>query len=411
MRFTYQAKKGPGETVEGVIEAPTQDAAVAKIIGQGLVPVFVEGEGQGQARQSAAPARKQGISLPFGKKISRVQIYHFTKQMRVFLKSQVPILNSLYIIEGQATNPYFKGMIQSIIGAVREGANFSESLERFPGYFSPLYISMIKAGEASGRLDHSFNEISKYMEHEMQLSQKVKSSLAYPVVMISVGVATVIFLVTFVIPKLAVLFEDLSDGLPAMTRVLMSVSQFFSKYWLAIIGVMIISVISLYQNRNAPWQKKAVERLKKHIPVVKDVIYNQTLARLARSLSMLLSSGVSVAESISIATPLVEDEQSQAQMQGAYRQILSGGGLEESLKKNCLFLPDVFIKMIAVGESSGRLDEILGELADDYADAVEAQTKIVTSLIEPVSILVVGAILGLIVIAVLMPIFEMSFVM
>jgi type II secretory pathway component PulF len=410
MRFKYQAKKGPGETVEGAIEAPTQDMAVAKIIERGLVPVFVEGEGQGRAMQPAPPP-KRGFSLPFGKKVSKLQIYHFTKQMRVFLKSQVPILNSLYILEGQAVNPYLKRMVQSIIEAVREGANFSESLQKFPQYFSPLYISIIKAGEASGRLDHSFNEISKYMENEMQLSQKVKSSLAYPIVMVSVGIATVIFLVTFVVPKLAVLFEDLSDGLPTMTRVLMSVSQFFARYWLAVIGVAIVSAISIYQNRNSAWQKKAVERLKKNIPVVKDVIYNQSLSRLARSLAMLLSSGVPVAESISIATPLVEDEEAQAQMQSAYRQILAGGGLEETLRKNCRFLPEVFIKMIAVGESSGRLDEILGELADDYADTVEAQTKIVTSLIEPISILVVGAILGLIVIAVLMPIFEMSFVM
>ncbi len=321
------------------------------------------------------------------------------------------MLKSLYFIEEQTTNRQFKEIIKSIAEAIREGRSFSDSLSKIPQYFSPLYVNIIKAGEVSGKLDQSLDEITKYLDAERQLSQKVISSLTYPAVMVAVGFATILCIITFVIPKLRSLFEDFIDELPLATKILLDLSTFFSQYWLFLLIAVIGGIAFLLNTRGSKWQKRAIEKIKKNIPVVKDVIYNQALCRFARGMSILLFSGVSLLESIEISTPLIEDAQARKELNKACQQIIAGAGLEESLKENCTYIPDMFIKMVAVGEASGRLDEILKELADSYAEEVETTTKMVTSLIEPVAILVVGGILSFIVVAVLLPIFEMSMFM
>lgn len=408
MKYMYQAKKGPDDIIEGAIEAANQDMAVARIIERGLVPVLVEEEAVYLARKTKTAVSEKKVSF-FGRSVTRTHIYVFTKKLKTLLKSQVPILNSLYILEDQTTHKRFKEIISTIIGMVREGASFSESLEKFPQQFTPLYTSIIKAGEASGKLDSSLDQISRYLDQERQMSMKIKSSLAYPLVMIAVGIATVIFLMSFVIPKLNVLFEDFTERLPLVTKVLLQTSNFFSRYWMGVLIVFALFIVFILYTRGAVWQKRILNAIKKKTPVVNGIVYNQNLSRLARGLSVLLSSGVSILESLKIATPLVDDSASQRQLKEAYKQIVSGTGLEESLRNNCAFLPDIFIKMVAIGEASGRLDEILMELAESYADEVETKTKIVTSLIEPLAILIVGGVLSFIVIAVLLPIFEISF--
>ncbi|MFH1836538.1 MAG: type II secretion system F family protein [Candidatus Omnitrophota bacterium] len=405
MRFIYKAKKGPHELIEGAIEAANQDAAVSKIRQMGMVPMAIKADNASGEIKTVKKAKSFSFSRGG---ISKKQIYIFTKKLRVLLRSQEPLLKSLYFLEDQIDNVQFKEMIRSITELVREGLSFSESLAKFPKYFSSFYVSIIKAGEASGKLDNSLEEISRYLDNERQLSQKVMSALAYPAVMITVGLATIIFIITFVVPKMKSLFEDLADNLPLITKILLDVSEFFAQYWVFMFFGVIAAAAFLIWSREADWQKKAIEAIKKRIPVIKDVIYNQSLCRFSGGVSILLLSGVSLLDSIRISIPLIDDEKGRNELEEACQHIIAGAGLEESLVDNCTYLPDMFIKMIAVGEASGRLDEILRELSDSYRDEVETTTKIVTSLIEPMAILIVGSILGFIVIAVLLPIFEMS---
>jgi len=416
MKFRYKAKKGPEEIVEGVIEAASQANAVSKIRELGMFPMAIS---EGADTSSAAPRSVQSekkkiqsikvvAAARSGGKVSKKHIYLFTKKLKVLLKSQEPILKSLYFLEAQISNREFKKVLKTIIESVRDGNTFSDSLARFPQYFDSLFVSIIRAGEASGKLDYAMEQITGYMDEERKLTQKVISSLAYPAVMITVGFASIVFIITFVVPKLTSLFEDLGDKLPFVTKVLLNVSGFCSKYWMIMFGVFFVGAIFLFYTRKTPWQKKGVQGIKKRLPVVKDIIYNQSLCRLAGGLSILLSSGVSLLDSIKISIPLVTDLAAQNELKMACQQIVEGAGLEESLRTNCTFLPDMFIRMVAVGEASGRLDEILTEIAKGYAEEVETATKVVTSLIEPLAILIVGGILGFIVIAVLLPIFEMS---
>jgi len=407
MKFSYKAKKGPDKIVKGIVEAENTESAVAKISQMGLVPVSVQ-EGTGHSEEiHEAPGRQEPGSF-FKKGASKKDVYIFTKKLRVLLRSHEPILRSLYFLEEQTPNRELKEILRSIIGLVREGLSFSESLARFPRHFPPLYISIIKAGEASGNLDHALDQITGYLDKERQLSQKVTASLAYPAVMVTVGFATVVFILTFVIPKLKTLFEDFADKLPLVTKVLLDVSMFFSRYWIMLLIFTAVFIAYLYYTRSAPWQRRILTAVKKRTPVISNIIYNQALCRFASGLSILLSAGVSILDSIKIATPLIDDDDAKKGLDNACDQIVAGTPLEESLRNNCRFLPDMFIRMVAVGEASGRLDEILTELGENYADEVETATTIVTSLVEPVAILIVGGILGVIVIAILLPIFEMS---
>lgn len=418
MKFTYKAKKGPEEIVEGVIEAASQDEAVAKIRDLGLFPVALslyekEPPREKKSKKEKAIIKKSHTAVSGGKsgRVTQKHIYLFTKKLKALLKSQEPILRSLYFLENQTDNKEFKKVLQEIIAEVREGRNFSESLAMYPKYFSQLYIGIIKAGEASGKLDYALSQITKHMDKERQLSQKVISSLAYPLVMITVGIGTIIVIITFVIPKLRSLFEDFGDKLPFITKVLLDMSAFCSKYWPALLVLFASALVGLFYTKNAPWQKKILQILKKRIPVVNNIIYNQSLYCFSSALAILLSSGVTLLDSIKVATPLIGDETAKEELAQACQEIVAGNALENSLRNNCKYLPDMFIRMIAVGEASGRLDEILLEMADTYVEEVETATGVVTSLIEPMAILVVGGILSLIIIAVLLPIFEMSMFM
>ncbi|MBL7157545.1 MAG: type II secretion system F family protein [Candidatus Omnitrophica bacterium] len=408
MRYKYKAKKGPKEIIEGFVEAANQDAAVSKIIAEGLVPVLVQKESEHLAKEPMTH-RVGSRWFLFDRKVSKGHIYLFTKQLRVLLKAQMPILNSLYILEDQVENRSFKKILEGIIGSVKEGASFSDSLAKFPQHFPPLYLSIMKAGEASGKLDDSLDEIAEYMDRDKQLAQKVKSSLTYPLFMIVVGIFTVIFLMTFVIPKLGVLFEDFSEQIPLITKILLAVSLILSKNWILLLTLFTALILFFFKNRNTPLAKKIFAGIKKRVPLVKDIIRNQSLFRFARGMAILLSSGISILESISISTSLLADPIAEKELTEAYEQVVSGSSLEESFGSSCRFLPKIFITMIAVGEASGRLDEILEELANSYSDEIETQTKIMTSIVEPLAILLVGGALGFIAIAILLPIFEISF--
>ncbi|MFH1798453.1 MAG: type II secretion system F family protein [Candidatus Omnitrophota bacterium] len=413
MKFYYKAKKGLNEEVEGVVEAASQDAAVAEVRKLGLVTVSIEDAARvsGSRAKKTSKAKAKPMKFFSGGKISKKQIHFFSKKLRALLRSQEPILKCLYFLQSQTDHKELKKVIEAVIVSVKDGHSFSDSLEMFPQHFTPLYIGIVRAGETSGRLDYALEQITKYLDNERQLSQKIASSLAYPVVMVGVGFSTIIFIITFVIPKLKGLFEDFGDKLPIMTKILLNMSDFSARYWL-VMSIFFGGLIGfLVYSKNTSWMKRALGEIKRRLPVVKTIIYNQSLSRFTTGLSILLSSGVSLLESIKVSIPLIGDETAKKELGEACNEILAGTALEESLQSTCKYLPDMFIRMMAVGEASGRLDEILTELADTYSDEVETATRMVTSLIEPVAILVVGGVLSFIVISVLLPIFEMSMFM
>ncbi|MFH1846344.1 MAG: type II secretion system F family protein [Candidatus Omnitrophota bacterium] len=409
MKFKYKAKKGPKEIVEGLIEAADEHNAVAEVRKLGLVPVTIQKRGEKTRKdENEKRSSQKNFALFSGDNIPQKHIYSFTKKFKTLIKAHESVLKSLQFLQERAETKAMEQMLSTIIESVREGHSLSESFSLFPQYFSSLYRGIITAGEVSGRMDYALEQIAAYLDKEKQLSRKIVSSLAYPMVMIAVGILTLVALITFVIPKIKVLFEDFVDKLPFVTKVLLNVSEAFSTYAGVILGLFAVIFLSCVYTRNSLWQKKLAGIVKKRMPVIKKIIYNQSLYRFTNGVSVLLTSGVSLLDSIRSAIPLVDDDDAKIQLEKACQQIVEGVDLEESLRENCSFLTDTFVRMIAVGEASGKLDEMLAELAENYAEEVDTETKIVTSLIEPIAVLVVGGLLSFIVIAILLPIFEMS---
>ncbi|MBF0253003.1 MAG: type II secretion system F family protein [Candidatus Omnitrophica bacterium] len=411
MIYKYKAKKGPTKVVEGEIEASSSDNAVTKIRSMGLFPVLLEEVKPSDQKDNTKVKKIPVIVMPklfFRDRVTTEDIYNFTKQLKILVKSQEPILNSLYFIAAQSHSNGMKKLMETLINDVKDGSSVSEALESHPEYFNALYVSIIKAGEMAGKLDHSLEQIADYMDAERQMARKVMSSLAYPFVMISVGLATIFFMMAFVIPKIRGLFDDMGERLPVMTKMLLATSDFLSNNWIIVIcSFLILSGILVYSGRGGRGRRMK-EKILSDIPVIKTVIFNQNLHRFSGALSILLSSGISVLEALKISAPLAGNDKYAKQVNKAHDDIMAGMALEESFSENCTFLPEMFRKMVAVGEASGRLDEILAELSMGYAEDVETQARVVTSLIEPLAILLVGGVLSVIVISILLPIFEIS---
>lgn len=400
-RFVYRAKRGLEEAVEGVIEAESQDAVVARLTEIGLTPIKVEEQSTASSPQPTVARLKRRIS---GRDITI-----FTQKLYSLIKARVELLSSLNILYEQADNVRLKEVIRNLRDGIKDGQTFSETLSRYPNIFSPLYMSIIESGESSGRLDEALKQISEFMERGEELRMKVRSALAYPLLMIIVGIATIFVLVSFVIPRLSFIFADLGQAMPLPTRILLKVSDFFGQGWSWIVGIIILIGLVSYWRRQTSRERILLARLKLHFPILGKIIRNQAIAHFSRTLSLLLRSGIPLFRALQVAIPTLNNPIMMQELVKVRQEVIKGSTFSTSME-NLSSFPKFFTRMISVGEKGGRLEEVLSEVANAYTREVEASLKIATSLLEPLTILVLGLILGAIVMAMLLPIFQISLV-
>lgn len=413
MIFKYKAKKGPKETVEGTLNAANQDAAVAQLIDEGLIPVALKEVSEARAASRVRLPKEpvaQRATVTKKTKVPAKEIIEFTRKMRVLITSSVPLLTALEITRSYTRGKQLKANIEEMVRLVKDGETFSHGLGQYPELFSPLYINIVRAGEATGKLNTSLEHILAYLEYKEDLMAKVRSSLVYPSMIIITGIVTIFVVMTFVIPKLNVLFEDFSDNLPLVTKVLLATSDFLTKNWPLVIVALFVAGMFLYTTRNKPWQINARSKAVNSLPIIKGIIKRRNLSNFAFSLAALSRSGVSIFKALDISAPSIYDQRAIYEIREATKKVIAGSNLETAFSENCSYIPEFFTKMLAVGESSGKLDNVLSELAESYKREVEIGTKTLVSLIEPVAILAVGIIMGIVVMAIVLPIFEMSFI-
>lgn len=413
MIYEYKAKKGPKEIIGGTIEAASEDAAVSKIIDMGLIPIKLTEFSGDKVLPEARSAQKVAAHagpITRNRKIPDKEIIVFTRKMRTLTNSNVSLLAALEITRSYTQGKQLGDAIKKMVMLVRDGETFSNSLGRFPELFTSFYINIVKAGEATGNINESFKRILSYLEYREDLLTKVRSSLIYPGMIVSTGIVTIFIIMAFVIPKLNVLFDEFADNIPLITKVLLGISDFLTRDWPLIIGALFITGLVLHATRNKSWQINTKAALVNSLPVIKDVVKNRNLSNFAFSLEALLRSGIGILKALAISAPSIYNPRAIDEIRMAADEIMSGANMKGAFEKRCSYLPDFFIKMIAVGEASGKLDDVLHELAENYKREVEISTKTLTSLIEPIAILVIGLIMGIVVIAMLLPIFEMSFI-
>jgi type II secretory pathway component PulF len=417
-RFSYEAKKGPTDRVSGVIDAATADEAVDKLSDQGLIPVRLEETSATASASQAAGSPVASAARGGTAKASRKQIVLFSrirsKEITLFgrmlaglLRAGVPILKSLWVISEQSENPRMKDMLTHAQDEIRNGRTLSDVLAQYPSLFPSIYIAMVRTGEDSGTLPEALLRVSEYRQKQEEIFSRVRTAMAYPILMAVTGAGTVAFMLTFVIPKLSGLFSTMGGALPMPTRILMSVSAVFQNrfFWIAV-GAALIGLVALLKAKPAA-VKSLWSRVSLKLPIIKGFVIKSELARLSRTLELLIKSGTPILRSIEITAPVLGNTVLSKSFAAIREEIAGGGTLGKSLRERREF-PLFMTNLILVGEEAGHLDESLSEIAQYYERETDEAIKVMTSLLEPLMILVMGLIVGFIVIAMLLPMFELN---
>ncbi len=395
--YLYKAKKESAETVVGTVDAENQDEAIELIHGLGLLPIAIE----------ESTSDGQLIRTVKNVKVKSRETYLFSRQMASLIKSGVPLLQALEVISRQTRDKKFAHIIKEVIFGVRNGRSLSACLGEYPQVFSALYVAMVRAGEESGHLREMLLRMSEHQKKQEEISSKVRSALAYPSFMFLVGISTVIFILTFVMPRISVMFKDLGQSLPWPTQVVMGVSRLMqtSGVW----GLCAVLLLGVLINRWAQSQRGrvALSRSVLIIPVVRNFFVRMDIARFCRTLSLLLESGLPILRAIEVAVPTLDNSYLKRDILLSVQGLTAGDSLGVCLRRSEI-IPEMVSQLIAVGEESGSLVESLTDIAESYEQDINESTKFLTTLLEPVMILSIGIVIGFLVFAMLLPIFQMD---
>jgi type II secretory pathway component PulF len=414
--YIYKAKKGPTEIIDGEIDALSQDDAVEKLNILGLVAVSLaerqirqeiipEGAKQSQ-KEISSPVYSLRVTTATSIRIQDVGI--FTLQLSSLIKAGVPVLRALTLISQQTENKVLAKVTDELGKQIKDGKMLSEAMSQYPRIFNNLYVNMVKAGEKSGTLDGVLQNLAEYRQEEEDIRQKLQAALAYPVLIIIVGIITVFIMLTFFLPKLIGLFEGMKQTLPFSTMLLIKISRFMAGNWHWVLIFLFFLVAVFVRSKEGSKKKLLFDFLKLHLPFIKRFIRDAEIARFARTLALLLKNGISVCESLELATNVLDNDLLKAELKVARDGVINQGcRLSDSLKTIKVF-PLFAVNMIAVGEEGGKLEQSLNTIADLYERQTDQAIKIITSLLEPLLILIIGAIVGFIVFAMLTPVFNIG---
>lgn len=409
MKYLYKAKKSLNEIVEGSLDKENIEQVMEELQGMGLTPVSIEPQENksGPGASAAAAEKKANLKLKGGKWGSK-QLVLFTQKLYNLINSRVELLNALRLLEKNCVNLTEKALLDDIIRNIKDGMSFSACLSRYPQYFPQLYVHIVHTGESTGKLKDALIQLLDYLRRLEDLKLKVKQALAYPIFMTIVGIGSVCVMLIFVLPRLAGMFDDFNAQLPMPTLILLNTSNFIQKYWMFILGFFALLILAF--KFRGPGKASIFSQLKYHLPIAKDIVYKQSVANFSRSISLLLQSGVTLLSALKDAGLIIDNPVYISQLEEVRQDIAQGASFSDALSKFKIF-PDFFVQMIRVGEEGGRLDQVLSDIADSYDKEIESDLKTISSLIEPAIILVLGVVIGGMVIAMLLPIFNMNSIM
>ncbi|HEY5040399.1 MAG TPA: type II secretion system F family protein [Verrucomicrobiae bacterium] len=405
--FRYQAVETGGTAVTGVIEAEDRKAALQLLDQRNLFPSSLEtvlSAGEKPETKSAAPRKTE---IHFGQRIRRKDISAFTREISALLAAGIPIPQALDSLGEEEENLAFRAVVQQLGEAVRKGESFSTALAQHPKLFSNLYVSMIRVGEEAGVLPKVMNDLADLLEHEDEVRGEVQAAVAYPVFVLCFGFITVTVLLTVVLPRLFSMLEEMLTVLPLPTLILLKVSHALHEHWLLILLGVAGVVGGVWWYVNSPAGATMWDKVKLKVPFIGPVFRSAALGRFARTLGTLVKSGVSLLPALKIVEHTIGNRVLAAQIARVAEETRGGDSLAKPLRKLGIF-PRTVVQMIDVGEESGKLDEMLLKVAAIEERQMRARTKTLISLLAPLLIMIVGALVGFMVIAILLPIFKMS---
>jgi type IV pilus assembly protein PilC len=398
--FAYVGRTRSGAVKKGELNAKTRDEAVDQLRKQSVVVTSLEEKKSGAG----------GFNMSFGSGLTDKDLVVFTRQFGTMINAGLPLVQCLEILSTQSENKVLRETIGEVKTQVEAGSTFSDALRRHPKVFDDLYVNLVHAGEVGGLLDTILTRLAKYIEKAMKLKAQIKSAMVYPAAILGVAVVVIAVLMIWVIPIFAKMFNELSGGkmgLPGPTQLVINISNVFTSYWYVMLGSIVGGVFGIKKYYATAHGRMAIDKLLLKTPVFGDLIRKASVAKFTRTLGTLLASGVPLLDGLTICAKTAGNKVIEETLVNARVSISGGKTIADPLAASGVF-PKMVTHMIAVGESTGALDAMLGKIADFYEDEVDQAVASLTSLLEPIMMVFLGIVIGFIVIAMYLPIFKMA---
>lgn len=415
-KFHYIALDQNGQETAGVIEAPNEADAIGQLRRSQLYPTQVVEEGKGdtaairkaRTRSGAKGKAKAGGKASGSAKVASKTLMIFTRQLATLIDSGLPLLRGLTVLGRQESNPVMKRTITTLADSVQTGSTFSESLQQFPRIFNKLYINMVKAGELGGVLEIVLNRLAEYQEKAQKLKNKIVAAMVYPIIVMTIAVGIMIFLMTVIVPKFEKIFEEMlgdRNKLPELTKWVIGFSRWIQGNILIILA-SVIGVFVLWQIIKATkGGRSMIDAVKLKLPLFGDVQRKSAIARFTRTLGTLVTSGVPILQALNITRETAGNVVVSDAINKVHDAVKEGESMVAPLEGSKVF-PPMVISMVDVGEETGQLPEMLLKVADVYEDEVDNSVSALTSMLEPLMIVVLAVVVGVIVLALFMPLIQ-----
>lgn len=398
MKFKYQAiNQQTGKRESGTLEAASSIAAGHQLKEQGLMPVEIRSETK----------RDADILMPF-RKVKLKEKLVFIQDLAVMLKSGIPLARALQVLSTQSDNPAFQIVLQQVYKDVENGLSLNESLAKHPKVFSDIFVSMVKVGELSGGLDQALQYLTVQLEREAELTSRVKGAMTYPSVVLGVMILAAIVMATFVLPKLTSIFKDFKADLPWMTELIIKVTDFMSHNVILVFVLLIAGVIGILRLLKLQSVKNLVFAVALRLPGIGIIVKEVSLARMSRICASLMKSGISVVETFAVTGQAMPNPYYKKACLDTSEGVKLGRPMTESLSEHKNLFPFLVIQMLQVGEDTGNVEVIFDQLAAHYEASVDATLKNLSSIIEPVLLVVIGTAVGLVAYALIVPIYNIG---
>lgn len=408
--FEYNGLTASGKKKSGIIDAENPDAAQDDLKQKGIFPTSILRieSGAGRIKTKKEVSGGNAFNLPpFFSPVKSSEITMITRQLATLLAAGFPLLKAVATLVPQARTKAFKRVLSRVKDAIEEGNSFADALGAHPQVFSAVYINMVKAGEASGTLEVVLERLADFSEKREDTKKKVQASLAYPVFMAVIGFLVLVFLLTFIVPNITKIFTDMNHELPMPTQILLGISSIIKAWWWLIIPAPFLVLLCLYGIRKTDKGGYILDRLILSLPVSGSLTRQLIASRFSRTLGSLLDNGVPLLTALGITKTISGNRVIAGLIEKSAQTVEQGGSLGSVLEKNSAF-PDLAAQMIKVGEKSGEMEKMLEKSAELFERNVQTAITAATSIIEPLIILVMGVVIGFIILAVCLPIFEIN---
>lgn len=398
--FSYQATNSGGKTVQGTLTATDKTTALNLMAKQGLKPISVE---------IKSDVKKGGKGF-FKPKVKVTDLVLFTRQLSTMVSAGVPLLRSLTTMRDQVENPTLREIISDMIKDVQGGVSLADALAKHPDVFSDIFVNMIRAGEAAGIVDDILKRLATQVEKNASMRKKIKSASTYPIVLLALTIGAFMGLMIFIIPRIAAILKDIGGEdaeLPVITQVMINISSFMTNFWYIVIGGGFLIIFLIRRYIKTPAGRYQFHALVLKIPILKNLVTKISVARFTRTFAALIGAGVSVVEALRVTSRAIGNDVYRKAIEDAANKVINGEQLSQAIEGNKLF-PGIVPQMLAVGEETGQTDIVLVKVADFYDEEVDAIIDSLSSILEPVMIVIMGGMVGLVAASVMGPIASLS---